>query len=540
MTLRRWVVLALLAANGVVSLAWWWQQGVPVAMVDASEKLQCVSYAPYRKRDQSPFQKGIVIPAAQIEADLAVLARHFDCVRTYSVDQGLDQVPRVAGKLGLKVMLGIWLGRDPVQNEREMQHALEVIRRDAASIASIIVGNEVLLRRELPASTLARHIQRVREATSLPVTYADVWEFWLQHRELAQAVSFVTVHILPYWEDDPVPIDRAIAHVVDIHRHVRAAFSGREIYIGETGWPSAGRNRHGARPGRIEQARFVRELEVAAKRDGLRFNLVEAFDQSWKRLLEGTVGGHWGMYDHELQPKFPFAGPIEADPQWRKGWIASLASAALFILIGLLSRRRWLGLLGLTLAGLASGAVVYAQLRYLIEASRGWLEWAISSLYTGFAAACAIAVAVALARWLDGERVPCVAPLIEVNEWLKSNRSRYTALERLLGALRFAFLFGATVVGLLLVFDPRYRNFPLALYALPFVGYWLLRLAGSKPLLGVEERTMGVMLPACVAGIHFHEGFRNLDALMWSLVLLAGAGLTLSRKHEQAAEEPRG
>ena len=42
----------------------------------------------------------------------------------------------------------------------------------------------------------------------MPVTYADVWEFWLRHRELASAVDFVTVHILPYWEDDPIAATR--------------------------------------------------------------------------------------------------------------------------------------------------------------------------------------------------------------------------------------------------------------------------------------------------------------------------------------------
>jgi glucan 1,3-beta-glucosidase len=34
---------------------------------------------------------------------------------------------------------------------------------------------------------------------------------------------------------------------------------------------------------------------------------VEAFDQPWKRLLEGTVGGYWGVYDDKRrEPKFSF------------------------------------------------------------------------------------------------------------------------------------------------------------------------------------------------------------------------------------------
>ena len=59
------------------------------------------------------------------------------------------------------------------------------------------------------AEQLAVLIRRVGAATGMPVTYADVWGFWVKHRVLAQAVSFVTVHIIPYWDDDPVGTDRA-------------------------------------------------------------------------------------------------------------------------------------------------------------------------------------------------------------------------------------------------------------------------------------------------------------------------------------------
>ena len=65
-------------------------------------------------------------------------------------------------------------------------------------INAVIVGNEVLLRRDQPASALAGYLRRVRTATSVAVTYADVWEFWLRNPEIAAETTFVTVHILPY------------------------------------------------------------------------------------------------------------------------------------------------------------------------------------------------------------------------------------------------------------------------------------------------------------------------------------------------------
>ena len=71
----------------------------------SSGKLKCLSYAPYHRPGQTPFDQDIRIPLAQIEDDLAALSQATECVRLYSVSQGLEQVPAVARKLGLKVLL---------------------------------------------------------------------------------------------------------------------------------------------------------------------------------------------------------------------------------------------------------------------------------------------------------------------------------------------------------------------------------------------------------------------------------------------------
>ena len=56
----------------------------------------------------------------------------------------------------------------------------------------------------------------------------------------------------------------------------------------------------------------------AAKAEGWKVNLIEAFDQPWKRHLEGTVGGYWGFYDDaQLEPKFHFGEPVSNQPDWR-------------------------------------------------------------------------------------------------------------------------------------------------------------------------------------------------------------------------------
>ena len=237
----RWMtLLSVLAA--LLVLAWWRAQGTPQPMVDAADdKLQCVSYAPFRKPGETPLDPGAMVSEARLREDLSILAARSQCVRTYSVIQGLDKVPEVAKSLGMKVLLGVWIGRERDKNDIEIQRAIQLAREYPDTIRGIVVGNEVLLRREQSAQQMSKYIDQVRSAVDVPVTYADVWEFWSENAELAGHVSFVTVHILPYWEDHPVGIHAAIDHITGTAERMRQMFNGKDVLIGETGWPSEGR-----------------------------------------------------------------------------------------------------------------------------------------------------------------------------------------------------------------------------------------------------------------------------------------------------------
>ena len=78
---------------------------------------------------------------------------------------------------------------------------------------------------------------------------------------------------------------------------MQARFPGKKIVIGETGWPSDGRMRSDARPGRVEQVRYFSIFRAIAEREKFDYNVVEAFDQYWKARQEGTVGAAWGLLD---------------------------------------------------------------------------------------------------------------------------------------------------------------------------------------------------------------------------------------------------
>src|SRR5499427_11087895 len=235
----------LLMSLGAIAAVWWWL-ATPImlarAPIDPNAKLQCVSYAPFRGA-QTPLSPTTYVSADQIEEDLRQLAKITECVRTYSIENGLDQVPGVAAKVGLKVIQGIWLGSNRLKNLNQIATVIGLTKQYPEVITAVVVGNEVLLRGEMTTADLAATIRSVKAQVAVPVTYADVWEFWLKYRDIYEAVDFITIHILPYWEDFPIRAKFAAAHVDSIRQRMAVAFPGKEILVGETGWPSQGRMR---------------------------------------------------------------------------------------------------------------------------------------------------------------------------------------------------------------------------------------------------------------------------------------------------------
>jgi len=533
------VSIVFLAIATVLALQTW-RSGRPVDLPDAAHnKLECASYTP----SHNGHTLSVVEKRALVASDLKILAERFRCVRTYSVSEGLDDVPKIARGLRLKVMLGLWISSHAPSNDKEIARGIELANEYRDVVTAVIVGNEVLLRREQTPTQLRALIERVRAGTAVPVTYADVWEFWLRNAELAQVTNFPTIHILPYWEDEPVGIDHALEHVQNIYAKVQAAFPGRVVFIGETGWPSAGRPRLQAVPSLINEARLIREFVAFAEREKIPYNLIEAFDQPWKRVQEGTVGGYWGLYSADGAPKFGFTGPVVAQASWRIGLIAAVLGVILFVLGGvLLSPRpstRALALLGI--AGHVAGTVLYEQCLYMSTANRTWLEWAATSIWATSGWLAYILLCVVFARWIDGarqlQRPPSIASVV------RSWRHRADAIvtpNGVLSLLRICVLFGVAYVCLALAYEGRGRDFPIALTALPILAFALLELFTADHDLSRpenEERVLTLSIMLTTIYIAWHETWVNTRAMMWCalcLLLVATLGVGMFRSRQRA------
>ena len=546
-------VLAVLAITGF----WLWR-ATPVAMPDApGGRFACVSYAPFRG-EQTPFDPILVIPRAQIEEDLTHLKTESDCVRIYAVNQGLDQVLPIAEKLGMKVLMGLWIGREPKDNEIQIARGIELAKAHPGTIKGIIVGNEVLLRQEQPASVLEGLLKRVKAATGLPVTYADVWEFWLRHPELADDVDFVTIHILPYWEDDPVPAGDGVTHIDAILRMVEAEMPGKTIYIGETGYPSAGKQRERAMPGLVEQASFIRGFLAYAHERGLDYNVIEAFDQPWKRALEGTVGGYWGVFSETRSSKFPLTGPVaRMGSPWP--WLAGTIVLAIVLWW---PARRAAGAPIAALAGplLAGGAALAVALQIDHAHFAAWY-WHERALEAALALISVLVAMLALPRILAGSTAD-VASADESLGWLRRPWRRLPDVTLALGVLQLFAIAGAAVVALGLDFDQRYRDYPIWAFAVPAAAFALLQLRAARATFARQmpiELCFAALLALSAVFIALNEnvftrpemrqsiaaafgpalrGDISGNSLIWCLLLLAFAYPWFALRRGVASERP--
>ena len=514
--------LCFATSVAAIAAAWLWlgmPEPMPQSPVAAGEKLYCLSYAPFHGR-QTPLDPTTMIPAAQIEADLTQLAKITNCVRVYSTDFGLDQIAGIAKRHGLKVLQGLWLSSNPAKNKEQIDDAVRLAGQYPDTIQAVVVGNEVLLRGDMSATDLAATIRAVKARVKVPVTYADVWEFWLRNPDVAAAADFITIHILPYWEDFPIPARDAAAHVASIHAQVAKAFAPKDVIIGEVGWPSEGRMREGALPSPANQARVIQEVLAWAARSKVRVNVIEAYDQPWKRALEGVVGGHWGLLDDATrQMKFQWGEPVSNHPQWKLQAAGGIAFAFVIFGAAFFARRdeptlaKWLAVSANAIAG---GVLIGWALVNVPLESIGWGGWWRELTLAAVALLAPVTLSAATMR---GMAMPPLSRLIGPRD----QRSR-DPLTILIGVTMVATLLVAIVTALGLVFDPRYRDIPfspLTAAVVPFLTHSLVipRPAGNR---AVAELASAVLLTVSVPYIALNEGLLN-----WQSLWLCGALIAL-------------
>jgi exo-beta-1,3-glucanase (GH17 family) len=479
-------------------------------------KFNSLSYTPYRP-GQSPTN-GAEPNAKQVASDLKLIAPYTNGIRTYAAIEGNFDIGALARQAGLKVWLGIWLSGNPKDNAKEMAAGIAEANAYPDTITRVVVGNEVLLRRDLPVGDLIADIDYVHARVKQPVAYADVTDFWRQYPQVASHVDVVMIHYLPYWENKPLNVDAAIANLKTTIDQFKTMFPGKTISVGESGWPSRGRWREDAAPSRVNEAVFVREFVTLANQEGVDYNLIEAFDQDWKYQDEGIAGANWGIWNAQRVQKFPLTGGVVEHPDWR-----------------------WYAVLGALCGCGLFGAVGFRNVRLALPSF---------ALGNGYAMACAGTLPMLYDHWLVLDAIVNLSLqavfavlVIRRAELILSKQTLppVTTGAMTLAALRrgrllmnydslwFIFLLSAAIFQVMLVFDPRYRDAPMPVFIIPVIAAVLRFWTRDRPIsLGWEELlATNVLAVGALASAVLIEGSQNLDFITWNISALVLAGPVL-------------
>ncbi len=316
------IVLVLVA---ILNLAGWAYLNRPIEPRPWGELIQGVDYSPFRG-DQGP-NSGKFPSEAEIEQDMQVLSSQVRQIRTYSTLDGQGEIAKIAERYGLEVMQGSWLDSRLERNDQEMRELVRIATTHS-NVRRVLVGNETMLRAEMPIQDLIQYIRRVRTELSgrhIEVSTAETWDIWLRYPQLGREVDFIAIHLLPYWEGQAP--DKAVEYALARYQQVKDAYPTKKVVITEIGWPSEGRIRRDAVPSPTTQAAFLRGFLNIANQRGLDYFIQEAFDQPWKRNIEGSVGAYWGVYNADRTPKFPMVGPVSDRPHWPQLTAASILLA---------------------------------------------------------------------------------------------------------------------------------------------------------------------------------------------------------------------
>ena len=183
-----------------------------------------------------------------VTMDVAVLTQLTNTVRLYGTDcNQTEMVLHAIDKLALpdmKVWLGVWLDNNSTTNDRGLSAMYDILSRSGADpFAGVIVGNEVLYRKDMTETQLGNILNGVRQNLTtqkidLPVATSDLGDDWTAG--LAADTDFVMSNIHPFFAG--VTVSEGAGWTWDFWQQhdTDLAKDKSNNVISETGWPSGG------------------------------------------------------------------------------------------------------------------------------------------------------------------------------------------------------------------------------------------------------------------------------------------------------------
>jgi len=244
---------------------------------------------------------GDIITEAQIRRRLNIIKPYIKWIRSFSCIEGNELVPTLAKEMGIKTLVGAWLGKEADKNKAEIEGLIQLAKNGLVDIA--VVGNEVLYRNDLTEDELIDQIKRVKEAIpGIPVGYVDAYYEFVERPALAEACDVILTNCYPFWEG--TPNEYALSHMQSMFAQVSSVARGKPVIITETGWPSKGESLGNSHPSYINALKYFINTQLCSMDEEIPVFYFSSFDEAWKMGAEGEVGAYWGLWDAKEKLKY--------------------------------------------------------------------------------------------------------------------------------------------------------------------------------------------------------------------------------------------
>ncbi|KAI0391877.1 glycoside hydrolase superfamily [Xylariaceae sp. FL0594] len=253
-----------------------------------------------------------------VTRDVAILSQLTNTIRLYGTDcnqteMTIHALRQLKLEDDIKIWLGVWQDNNQTTNKRQLDQMWTVLDQYGDKpFKGLIIGNEILFRKEMTAQTLGNLLDSVRTNLSrhswdLPVATSDLGDNW--DSSLAEISDYIMGNVHPFFAGQDAK--EAASWTYTFWNNKAGAFfksDPEKNVISEIGWPSQGGTdcgaadtcEKGAVAGIDELNTLMSTWVCQALQNGTNYFWFEMFDEPWKYAFdeEGKEWeDHWGILD---------------------------------------------------------------------------------------------------------------------------------------------------------------------------------------------------------------------------------------------------
>ena len=225
-----------------------------------------------------------------------IASKGFTSVRVYSTDcNTLEFVGSACRAHGLKLILGIFISDTGISGASEQVTDI-VAWAQFDLVEMVVIGNEAVYNNYCSAEELSVFIASVKQQFSAagytgPCTTTEPLSIWQSDSgTLLESCDVVAANLYAFFNAE-TSCDQAGVFIQSEISILEGLSGGKEVYVMESGWPSAGSCNGAACPGVSEQATAIKSIQDTV---GAQIIFFAYENEAWKAPGDLGVEQHWG------------------------------------------------------------------------------------------------------------------------------------------------------------------------------------------------------------------------------------------------------